>query len=511
MAYITFAAIDVGSDALNMKIFEISGKAVIKELDQIRHEIPLGAETYIHGKISRNTIDEMCEVLSGFTLKMQEYGVSAYTAYATSAIREASNNIMLLEQVKLRTGLKVKIVSNSEQRFLSYKAIALGDEFFQRAIKKGTAIVDVSAGSIQISLMDKEALILTQNIKVGSLRMREVLASLEPQTADFTNLISEYLNNDLTTFRSLFLKDTRIKNMIAHCDYLYNLKNFLPRGGEQSYLEKEEFLDICSRLLKMSPNQLAQLIKIPREQATLLLPTLTIYYKLFEYMDAERIWFSSVTLCDGIAIEYAEKKEKAVLARDFTADILAATRNIARRYECNRRHTDQVEYIALRIFDVVGKRFGLNKRDRLLLQIAVILHNCGEFINMNKVPQNSYNIIMSTEIIGLSHQERELCANIVRYDADNFPKYTAIIDGLDRETYMKVAQLTAILRLANILDKSHLQKFPEVKVSLKGDRLQILVTTFQDITLEKGLFKPKGDFFEEVYGLRPVLKEKRRV
>ena len=41
MAYKTFAAIDVGSYELTMKIFEISSKNGIKEIDCIRHRIEL--------------------------------------------------------------------------------------------------------------------------------------------------------------------------------------------------------------------------------------------------------------------------------------------------------------------------------------------------------------------------------------------------------------------------------------------------------------------------------------
>ena len=42
-------------------------------------------------------------------------------------------------------------------------------------IEKGTAVIDVDGGSIQISLFDKDALVTTQNIRMGNLRIRERL------------------------------------------------------------------------------------------------------------------------------------------------------------------------------------------------------------------------------------------------------------------------------------------------------------------------------------------------
>ena len=46
----------------------------------------------------------------------------------------------------------------------SYKAIAVKETEFSKIIQKGTAIVDVSFGSVQISLFDKDALVSTQNM-----------------------------------------------------------------------------------------------------------------------------------------------------------------------------------------------------------------------------------------------------------------------------------------------------------------------------------------------------------
>ena len=62
MAIRTFAAIDVGSYELAMKIFEISGKGVLKEIDHIRKRIELGTDTYNTGKISEERVDELCNV-----------------------------------------------------------------------------------------------------------------------------------------------------------------------------------------------------------------------------------------------------------------------------------------------------------------------------------------------------------------------------------------------------------------------------------------------------------------
>lgn len=156
MSVKTFAAIDVGSFELTMKIFDLFGKNTMREIDCIRQRIDLGSDTYAHGKISNEKIDDLCHTLKEFAQIMESYKVTAYKAYGTSAIRETENTLILQDQIEQRTGIWVETLSNSEQRFLDYKSIASKGETFRRIIEEKTAILDIGGGSIQISLFDKD-------------------------------------------------------------------------------------------------------------------------------------------------------------------------------------------------------------------------------------------------------------------------------------------------------------------------------------------------------------------
>ena len=113
MAALTFAAIDVGSFEVEMGIYEISNRNRIRKLDHIRHVTALGSDTYNNGKISYEMVEELCDVLAGFAGIMKSYKVTEYRAYATSAMREARNNRIVLDQIRVRTGIQVRIISDS--------------------------------------------------------------------------------------------------------------------------------------------------------------------------------------------------------------------------------------------------------------------------------------------------------------------------------------------------------------------------------------------------------------
>ena len=107
MAVHLFAAIDVGSFELEMGIYETTSRNELREIDHLRHVISLGRDTYHTGKISYHLVDEMCQVLEEFAQVMKTYQVEDYRAYATSAMREAKNSQIILEQIRVRTGIQV--------------------------------------------------------------------------------------------------------------------------------------------------------------------------------------------------------------------------------------------------------------------------------------------------------------------------------------------------------------------------------------------------------------------
>ena len=134
------------------------------------------------------------------------------------------------------------------------------------------------------------------------------------------------------------------------------------------------------------------------------MPTLIICSEFISAMGAESIWMPGLNLNDGNAYDYAQRNRIIRAGHNFDEDILASARNIAKRYQCSKSHIRIMENLGLQIFDRMKKVHGLGSRERLLLQIAVILHGCGKYISLSDPADCSYQIIMATEIIGLSEK-----------------------------------------------------------------------------------------------------------
>lgn len=511
MAIKTFAAIYVGSSDLSLDIYEINGKKNFNKIDGISRIIELGKDTYNNGCLSIESIKLVCDTLNDFKRKMKEYQVQDYRAYATSAVREAENSEIVIDSIKRETGINVRILSNSEQRYMNFKGLVSKYENFHQVASKNTAFVDVGAGSVQISLFDKNNLIVTENIPIGALRIRDYLSLIGSKSGKLDQVIADFVESDIFTFRNIYLNDKEIKNIIAVGEVIKVLKRVMPEIDTSEKISKEQFDKVYGRAIKLSPQDLTEKYGIPYERATLILPTVIIYKSLLNNCKAEDIYSPNLSFSDGIAASYMDEGSKVAFSHDFSEDILASAINISKRYRCNQAHLDAVADLALKIFDSVKKINGMGKLERLQLQIAAILHDCGNYISMHNGALNSYYIVANTEIIGLSHKERMEIANVVKYNILYLPSKESIQSEIGNCNYITIAKLVAILRIANILDKSHLQKIEDVNISIKDDKLVISAITYDDISLEAGLFESRASFFEQVYGIRPVLRLRRNI
>lgn len=495
-----FAAIDVGSYELSLKIFEIFAGKEWKVIDYIRHRLDLGTDSYSRGILSYERIEELCHVLREFKGIMDSYGVNDYKAYGTSAIRELNNTQVILDQIKIRTGLVIDVLSNSEQRYLDYKSVASAGEGFSTIIGTGTAILDIGGGSIQLSLFDKDTLVTTQNIRLGVFRLKDMLNEIGAKPSHTVSLLEEMINDQLSVFKKLHVKDREIQNLIVVDDYVSSSlsKYKSPVGETMGYMSKETFHQLLNdgyfREMTESVIISTQLIKCS-----------------MDILGAGYLWVPGVTLCDGIAYDYAVSSKLITPKHDFEQDIIACAKNISNRYQGSKKRGEALEKLTISIFDATRKLHGLGKRERLYLRIAALLQDCGRYMSLTSVGMCSYHVVMNTEIIGLSHAERELVANIVKYNHEDFTYFEELSmkSAIDREGFLIIAKLTAILRLACALDSSHRQKFTNVKITLDDDELILRVDTDKNIELEKGLFDGKAEFFEEVYNVKPLLKQKK--
>lgn len=508
MAVHSFAAIYIGTYDVSLKVFEFSDRKKLNVVDHIRARLDMGKDAFSMGCIGYEQVDTLCDTLAEFKQIIAGYKVENYEVYASAVLRGVSNELFVLNQIYLRTGFTVKVLSNSEHRFISYEAVA-GRETFERMIQTRAAVVDVGGASMQITIFREGRLITTQHIEAGTVKIRSLLGDRGHSLKLYENQIEEYMNKKLEGFRAMYMNGD-IDYLILFSDYGTELVRKIEKNGQDDKLVKsEKFIKFIDKLQRKTLEEITAELNLPNDREPLIVPSIILFKTLVENIGPREVWVPGAGIQDGMAYDYAYRNRLLKNTHDFEADVISAAKFMSEHYNSYSPHIDALRKLSTQIYDTLKKVHGLGKRERLLLETATILHDCGKFVSLAQSAESAYQIIMSSEIIGLTHLEREIVALTVRYNTRPLDPYEELSDRVDQDSYLIVAKLSAILRVANALDQSHKQKFKNIRIAVKGRELVFTVETLEDISLEQALFDAKTAYFENVFSMKPVLKEKR--
>lgn len=500
---ILFAAVDIGSSRIGMKIFQLdktSGN--IEVIESCESNIAIGKETYNYGKISYELTGYICSCLDSFKRIMKEYGVDSYICYATSAVREASNSEYIRDQILIRTGLKMSVVSNEEERFLHHKALALNMSDFDDIIKDGAVIVDVSAGSLQVSSYENSELKFSQNLPLGSLRITEMMSSVSNSTMGFSNLLREYTSNMLEVYQKSFFVNPKYQSVILIGSQTDSIKKALGARGD---LVDEESLDVLyEEITEKGIYEFSDKYGFANEESRLIMSSLMIYRTFMNGREKKKLYMTDVDFTDGICVEFAEKNKITHTRHIFTDDIISSAFYYAKRYNINVKHVNKVLEYCGELFKALSKRFGLSKSDLILLKVAAIYADTGLYINVNDYNVYSHSIKRSNMLLGLSNRDNDIISYVVLFQNGVFDH-----EGyryMSKSRKLQISKLSAILSLAAALDFEYKQKIAGIKVSLKNGELTVTASSESDITMEQWQFNEREGFFEEVFGIQARLK-----
>ncbi|WP_432665814.1 HD domain-containing protein [Wukongibacter baidiensis] len=507
----TVSSIDVGSYHIRMVVAEINKQGEITILEELRRHTNIGKDTFSDGKINVETIHETCKILKKFAKVMKEYGVKHYRAVSTSGIREADNRSYVIEQIRMRTGLEVEIINNSEERFLTFKAIRSKLKDSRKMREEGVLVVNIGSGGVEFSAFKDGNLRFTSYTKVGSLRLRELLADLEGQTLDFPIIMEGFIESKTYLIESIIEK-MEIKHFIGLGGGLWNILNICNHNeikGESKIIDKKDIDKLYSDIATKSIDQIVNTFRLDYSEAQTLLPATIIFRRFLNITKAKHIFAPMVSLRHGILAEMVDEWFDTPRKKDFLNDIISSVKYIGEKYNYDEKHASHIQYLSTSIFDQLKKMHKLGEKDRLYLQVASLLHDVGKFVNLDKHHIYTYDIIKAQNIMGFSNRELNIIANIARYhDEENPKRFHDNYNKMDYDDQITISKLSAMLKIADALDITHLQKIRDVEVSHNKDEIYFKTLTKEDILLEKWAFMKNSGFFEEVMGMKALIKHK---
>jgi exopolyphosphatase/guanosine-5'-triphosphate,3'-diphosphate pyrophosphatase len=506
------AVVDMGASAIRLVVAEAPPGEPMRTLEEASRGVLLGMDTFTRGRLEAATIEATLKAMEGFRRIMDTYGVVRYRAAATSAVREAQNRETFLDRVRLRTGIDVEVIDGSEENRLTYLAVREKLKGHEALTTGDALLVEVGGGSADISFLRKGEPIHSGTYALGSIRMRQNLANWHGSHEQRTRLLRRHVQNVVGDIRrEMPLREA--KHFIAlGGDVRFAAQRILGDEplGEDGFrvVGREPFLQFSEELAGEDVEQLVERYRLAQAEAETLVPALLTHRELLSETGAQSLTIPEASLRLGLLLDIVRSEDDGTSLLQFRRQVLASAYALGDRYRYDAAHAKNVAHLATRLFDELKTEHGLSERERLLLEVAALLHDVGSYVNLRGHHKHSQYVLSVSEIFGLSRDDMAVIGNVARYHRRATPQKSHLLYmALDSETRVIVNKLSALLRLANALDADHLQKVKDLKTTAEEGTLVLEAEGGGDMTMERLAALSRTDLLTEVFGRRLVFRE----
>jgi exopolyphosphatase/guanosine-5'-triphosphate,3'-diphosphate pyrophosphatase len=507
------AAIDIGSNSIKLVVVDAAAGDSFAVLAREKEFVRLGHETLRRRHISRTAIDRAIECLKKLRSIAEARGAESIIATATASVREAKNSRQFVSEVEEKVGIKVEVLSGIEEARLI--GLAASQSCSNDSITNLN--IDIGGGSTEISVFRKGLPLALYSVDVGAIGLSEkFLRSDPPKSKELGELRHE--------IRAAFERPARELRDLSWQEASGTSGTILAIGAAlKARLESNS-----QRRNQPAQPSAIDISLAPLIRLNVLLASLTVFErKRLAGISAQRseiiiaggqilegamraLSLNSLVTCEwalreGVIIDRLRELEAESVppVADFADPKLRSVHALGHRFGYEKSHAQHVARLAETIFDSLAPIYELTRHQRTLLSAAALLHDIGYHIAHESHHKHTLYLIQNSELTGFSEGERAVIANIARYHRGSLPKERhpdfAALNPADRDS---VVHLSAILRLADALDRSHEARVSSVECSVNDGVLTLTLHT--DTNCDKEVFEAhrKTELFEDAFNLR---------
>jgi exopolyphosphatase/guanosine-5'-triphosphate,3'-diphosphate pyrophosphatase len=501
----TFAAIDVGSNAIRLVIGTADGEKKFTVLDNLREPVRLGQDVFTSGLIAEPTIDSAVEAFKRFREAVDQRGAKWTKAVGTSATREAANRDLFIDRIAQASGIEIVLIGAEEEARLIHLAV----EEKVNLRDKLAMLVDIGGGSTEITLVSDGKILSTESFRMGAVRLLQVLEGKKHGEKKFNQLVREYVDATQRRLKKE-IGDQKIDVCVGtggNIETLGDLRKEVLGKEKDTVLEDGELDALVRKLLGMSFEERVGQLRLRPDRADVIVPAAIVLQKILKLANVDELIIPKVGLKDGLLLDMLQELygTKALPHRD---QVMASALQIGRKYLFDEQHGTAVSRFAVKLFDETRTLHNLSLEYRLLLEVTALLHDIGSFINIAEHHKHALYLLTATPVIGLSKDHMAIVANAARYHRKSQPKPQhdeyRVLSSKDR---VVVAKLAALLRIADAMDNEHASKVTEFKVEYKKPRFIIRLEGEGDLLLEKWAILKKSQMFEETFNVKVAVED----
>lgn len=495
-----FAAVDIGSNSVRLKIARLSGRR-LRAIHEDREVTRLGESVFRTGFLSPDAIADTVKVLRRFHRACQRLGTDSVRVVATSALRDARNSRAFLEWVRSATGWTVEIISGLEEARLIHLGLV-------SSIKIGSTpalLLDLGGGSCELTISVGGRIRETVSLPLGAVRLTNEFLHHDPPRKTELESLRGFITRELRRVASRITK-LRINTVIATSGTAASLAAVCQAlsKNEASSVTRGQMSRIAQLIAKSNLEERRRMNGIGPRRAEIVVAGAIVYSELLEQCHLRGFRYSPLGLRDGLLAQMAAEHDRGTRSRrQIESQRWDSLQAALAHYRVDAHHARQVREAAMNLFDALRSVHALPPEYREWLSAAAMLYEVGDYVNRSGRHRHTYYIVSHSEILGYTPEQRRVIAAVARYLGKSRPSPgdppIKVLPPADRQYVPKASQL---LRLARALNLSRSRSVRAMRVRLRDAEVEILLRPARGVGTELELWaiEKEKNYFREVFG-----------
>ena len=514
------AAIDIGSNSIKLAVVEAAASDSFAVLAREKETVRLGHETLTRGRLSAAAVERAVDCVRRFRSIAEARGAERVVCAATASVREATNARAFVREVERQTGVRVEIIPGVEEARLVGLAASRGCAAPQASLLN----VDIGGGSTEIALMRDGAAARLYSVKLGAVRLTDQFVRTDPVRPKalraMRDEIQSMLDRPERELRRVGWQRTTGTSgtILAVGGALRRLREADGRGPAAAAAPPAatgigfgELVRFNERMAGMKLDERRSVRGISAQRAEIVVAGGQVLEGVMRALSVNYVATCDWSLREGLIIDRLRGMEADALppAPDLADPRLLGAHAVGLRFGYEEAHARRISKFAEQIFDSLAESHGMTRHERTLLSAAALLHDVGYHIAHESHHKHTLYLVRSSELTNFSESERNLIANVARYHFGAPPKKRHPDFGaLGEQDQLTVRRLSAILRVADALDRSHDGRVEQISCAREGDRLRVEMLSALPCDREVLAARQKGDLFGRVFDLKLALSRK---
>ena len=500
------AAIDIGTNSIHMVIARTTEGGGFEVVDREREVTQIGRGSFRTGLLQRPAMRRTIEALESFGQLARRMGVDRILCTATAAVREARNGGLFLQEARLRAGITPRVIPPEEEGRLIYMAVRSAVSMDNEP----SLILDIGGGSVQFVVGTRDKLRLTLSAPLGALRLTEAFLESDPPSRSELRRLERHIRRHAAKPVAA-LREFRPRKLYGSSGSIHALAQLvhLEQTGEPlqqlngHLLATPQLAKLVRGLRRMPLAERQALRGLDARRAEILLPGALVLLHVLESLDAPGITITDFGVREGLVTDYVSAHAREISTVGSIEDLsMRSVLQLLQKFqpeERHLRHARHVAALALSLFDGLKPEHELNDEHRRLFEYGALLHDVGAVVGYDGHSAHSHYLIRHGNLRGLDAAEVEMVALIARFHSRGRPrKSQELVSPLSKKQRRVLRWLSAMLRVAEALDRSHYQLVRAVRVTRRAGRIVLRLDARRGAGLELWAARRRVDLLEDL-------------